>query len=57
MRLEKQLRGLQNPLAHRRRRIAPRGIKFSGLTAGETVFGKRLGHAPAVGKIGARHRR
>lgn len=57
MGFEKQLWRIQNPLAHRRRRIAPGGIEFSGLTAREAVFGKCLSHAPTVGKIGARHRR
>lgn len=57
MGFEKQLRRIQNPLAHRTRRIAPGGIKFSGLTAGEAVFGKCFGHASAVGKTGACHRR
>ena len=40
-----------------RRRIAPCGIEFAGLTAAEVMPGKRIGHALAVVEIGARHRR
>jgi len=57
MSFEKQLGRIQNPLTHRSRRIAPGGIKLSGLTAGEPMFGKRFGHAPTVSEMDARHRR
>ena len=37
-------------------RIAPGRIQFTGLTAAEAVLRKRLSHALAVVRIGARHR-
>jgi len=38
-------------------RIAPGRVEFTGLAAAEVVLRKRLGHALAVVRIGARHRR
>jgi hypothetical protein len=57
MGLQKQFRRIQNPLAYGCGRIAPGGIKFTGLAAAEAVLRKRFRHALTVIGIGARHRR
>lgn len=57
MDLQKQLGRIQNPLAYRWGCIAPGRVEFAGLAAAEAVLRQRLGHALAVRRVGARHRR
>jgi hypothetical protein len=57
MGFQKQFGRIQNALAYRCGRIAPGRIEFTGLAAAEVVLGKRFGHALAIVRIGARHRR
>lgn len=56
MRFQKQMRFFKNPLPDARRGIAPGGVDLSCLTAGESMLCQPLGHALAVGRVGARHR-
>ena len=56
MGFQEQFWRIQNPLPYGRRCVAPGRVQFTGLAAGETVPGKRIGHALAVVDIGARHR-
>jgi len=56
LRLQKQLRLIQKPLANRRRCSAPGGIQLSRFPAAQPVTGKPLGHAPAVVRTGSGYR-
>ena len=56
LRLQKQLRLIQKPLANRRCRCTPGGIQLSRFPAAQPVTGKPLGHAPAVVRTGPGHR-
>jgi hypothetical protein len=56
LRLQKQLRLIQKPLANRRCCAPPGCIQLSRFTAAQPVAGKPLGHAPAVVRPAPRHR-
>ena len=56
LRLQKQLRLIQKPLAHRRCCASPGRIQLSRFTAAQPVPGKPLGHASAVVRQRSRHR-
>ena len=57
MGFQKQFGRIQNPLAYGCGGIAPGRVEFTGLAAAEAILRKRIGHALAVVRIGARHRR
>lgn len=54
--LEEQHRFFQNPRPHPGRPVAPGGIQFARLAAGELMGSECAGHLFAVTEIGARHR-
>ena len=56
LRLQKQLRLIQQPLANRRGGRAPGGIQLSRFTAAQAMPRKSLRHAPAVFRTAPRHR-
>lgn len=56
LRLQKQLRLVQQPLANRRGGRAPGGIQLSRFTAAQVMPRKSLRHAPAVIRTAPRHR-
>jgi hypothetical protein len=57
VRFQKQFGRIQNPLAYGCRCITPDRVEFASLAAAEAVLRKRLGHALAVVRIDACHRR
>ena len=56
LRLQKQLRLIQKPIANRRCCSPPGCIQLSRFSATQPATGKPLGHAPAVVRTGPRHR-
>ena len=56
LRLQKQLRLIQKPLANRRCSASPGCIQLSRFATAQPVPGKPLGHAPAVVRSAPRHR-
>ena len=54
--LEEQRRIFENPRPHPGRPVAPGGIQFARLAAGELMGSECAGHLFAVTEIGARHR-
>ncbi len=56
LRLQKQLRLVEQPCPHRRTCLAPRRIQLARLTATQPLPGDRLGHAHTVLPMAARHR-
>jgi hypothetical protein len=56
LRLQKQLRLVQQTLANRRGGRAPGGIQLSRFTAAQAMPCKSLRHAPAVFRTAPRHR-
>ena len=56
LRLQKQLRLIQKPLANRRCRAAPGCIQLSRFSTAQPATRKPLCHAPAVVRLGPRHR-
>ena len=56
LRLQKQLRLIQKPLANRRCSAAPGRIQLPRFSTAQPIPGKPLGQAPAVVRLGPRHR-
>ena len=56
LRLQKQLRLIQQPFANRRGGRTPGGIQLSRFTAAQAMPSKSLRHAPAVVRTAPRHR-
>jgi len=54
--LQKQLWLIQKPLANCRCRAAPGCIQLSRFSTAQPIPGNPLGHAPAVVRLGTRHR-
>jgi hypothetical protein len=55
LRFEKQIGSIQNPLAHRRRTFAPRGIQLAGFTRIAVMLSEDRRHPLAVRQALARH--